>query len=81
MFAIHNVIRYLYLQSRYKGNGISLVIFYCLAILVFSTRIAQYSIEVDSRHQGQNSKLAYILGTIIVILEIDIGVAMILLVK
>ena len=57
------------------------MIFYTLALLVFSFRIAQYSIEISPRSEGQNSKLAYILGTSTVIFELDIGVAMIMLIR
>ena len=49
LLAIHNVIRYLYMQKRYVGNGLSLVVFYSLAILVFSFRIAQIFLIVDPR--------------------------------
>jgi hypothetical protein len=40
LFAIHNVIQYLYKQRRYVGNGLSLVVFYTLAILIFTFRMA-----------------------------------------
>ena len=39
VLAIHNIRKYLYLQRRYVGSGMSLVIFYTLAVLIFSLRI------------------------------------------
>ena len=81
LFAIHNSIRYIYLQQRYKDSGISLVIYYILAILVFTFRITQYIIEVNPAKQGEKSKTAYIVGTSVGIFELDIGMAMIMLIR
>jgi hypothetical protein len=40
VFAIHNIIMYIIKQERYKAHGASLVVFYVLAVLVFSFRVA-----------------------------------------
>ena len=79
VIAIHNVIRYLYLQKRYLGGGLTLVIFYVLAILIFTFRIVQISIIVFN--QTTSEKVGYIIGTFVVILEVDVGFAMILLMR
>ena len=81
LFAIHNVYRYLYQQRRYIGNGLSLLVFYVLAILIFSLRIAQIIITVDPKIDGESAKVAYIIGTNIVMLEFDVGVTMIVLIR
>jgi len=80
LVALHNTIRYLYLQRRYTGNGISLVVFYTIAILIFSLRIFQIIITIDPGIDGESAKFAYIVGTNIVLLEFDIGVTMVMLV-
>lgn len=41
ILAVHNIVRYLYLQGRYKGGGSILVIFYVLAVLIFLLRTVQ----------------------------------------
>jgi hypothetical protein len=74
------VVRYLYQQRRYVGNGLSLVLFYTLAILIFSCRMAQIIITVDPKIDGESAKTAYIIGTNIVMFEFDVGVTMIMLI-
>ena len=81
VFAIHNMFRYLYQQRRYTGNGLSLVIFYALAILIFSLRIAQIIITVNPWIEGESAKVAHIIGLNIVMLEFDVGVTMIVLIR
>ena len=81
VFAIHNVVQYLYRQRRYVGNGLSLVIFYTLANFIFLLRITQIIITVHPKIDGQNAKIAYIIGTSIVMLEFDVGVNMIVLIR
>jgi len=58
-----------------------LVIYYALAILVFAFRVTQYTIEIIPNKKGEKSETAYIVGTSVAIFELDIGVAMIMLIR
>jgi hypothetical protein len=80
IFAVHNTVKYLYKQKRYKGNGLSLIVFYTLSILIFSFRIWQILTIVNPKVIGVSAKAAYIIGTSIVMFEFDVGVTMIMLI-
>ncbi len=78
--ALHNIVRYLYLQKRYQKNNNYLVAFYLNTVLVLSLRIIQFSIS-SSDHATQWVRLTYTLGTLAVLFQFNIGGCMLILMQ
>ena len=80
VFALHNTYFYLIKQDRIKVRNIQLIAFYINTIVVLSLRICQFSIEV-SANLGQYEYTSFVLGSVAVLFQLNIGGCMILLMQ
>lgn len=78
--ALHNIVKYLFLQKRYQKNNNYLVAFYFNTVMVLCLRIIQFSIS-SSDHAIQWKRLTYTLGTSAVLFQFNIGGCMLILMQ